>query len=1292
MGETSSDSSTSSSSDDDSFKSHPRQKDIEAAMRSTTRTSMTRPRGETSSAGLILRRKTSQSRRSIKEGKFSSGSVKGKEANSSQKTTGGFADNSKGSVMDNGKRNSVAAERNILRTHSSAVDARLGKSLKNFATVVSESPEDENQNKTLGLDGRSADILRNLLHGSPSMIGSSLSISAQQALKVGATPLINDGWSGPPHEKGCIVTRTRGRRVVNLYMPGDVVMFDRIAVWKMQNPTKSIQDAWDGCVLDSLGRTKRFDALLKLQYGVERYDYILKYSCGNVQYELMRRQFEKKLMKKGLLIEKEQSIEDPKETFLKILTPFVVLCHEAQCIKLKLPVEEVTGKEEEDLNYETCKKDISEETVAKRQRSPMTQCLLDLCRPLYDDKQDITKQAAIFQRKRLQFFKGGDASKSSPLYIQLKFFRDSHRSLLTFSLISKIEIKVKNSSGKVSRKEGIGQLLEQNVYTAMFHLHDDEYAFPDRPVSLRSSLRKQWVQTYFTFQPLDDISAYFGEKVALYFAYIGFYNRWLILPAFFGILVTLYGLKEATTQKTSPFEWSRIFDNALTPWFSLFISSWVTVLPSIWKRQTNSLAWRWSTNDFEQIEVKRPQFKATSTRRNPVTGKQELFFSAKKRLVRQSVSWLFILFCMLIAGGITAVEIIGGAILAVKTRREGETAVIICAIGLVGVILIKKPFRAFAQVLNEWENYRTESNYDDAIILKTYALDFVIHYTLLFYFAIVKPNLRYSGTSLFPELKDGCSVIFNEFDKLPQCSASLTISILVLFLGGQIIERFEELVIPWVISKWAEIVMGFRMKMRWREMVRERKRQALANKDSDPVASAESGDPEERSSDDATASSNPISNLNEEFSLPYPPIDIQRSDTTSSAPAAAQSTANRIPVPIPSLQIVISGSRESGLVQSVHTVNEASASESSNPVNTKIVAMSANASSPAMPTITDFSITDKTSHSIANIHPPVFTVSEPSKPSHDEVLRRTFSLNDGPSAATSLSGASGVSSTSEMVRSISVGEKSAQTAVSKAVTSPQNLTPDEKYFLSLSSMSTDEYVEHLSTHPSRASSAIHSQAPNSVITKVNHKAKLAKMRLPQFYRDDKLVPSEGIRDEFAQKVMQLGYIAMFACSFPLAPCFALLNNVYEVRTDAFKLMTIYQRPLPARAKDIGIWFNILRFLAHASVLTNSAIIAFNSPAFEEAFLSGFDDIGSKYAARFTFIIAFHYSVHILVTSFLLLVPEMPKSVELAMARAAYLDRVRRGNEVEEEDERLSISSLEVVRRSTWNPPEAEHED
>jgi len=40
-------------------------------------------------------------------------------------------------------------------------------------------------------------------------------------------------------------------------------------------------------------------------------------------------------------------------------------------------------------------------------------------------------------------------------------------------------------------------------------------------------------------------------------------------------------------------------------------------------------------------------------------------------------------------------------------------------------------------------------------------------------------------------------------------------------------------------------------------------------------------------------------------------------------------------------------------------------------------------------------------------------------------------------------------------------------------------------------------------------------------------------------------------------------------AFPLAPLFALLNNVIEIRLDAYKLVTQWKRPVASRAINIG---------------------------------------------------------------------------------------------------------------------------
>ena len=60
-------------------------------------------------------------------------------------------------------------------------------------------------------------------------------------------------------------------------------------------------------------------------------------------------------------------------------------------------------------------------------------------------------------------------------------------------------------------------------------------------------------------------------------------------------------------------------------------------------------------------------------------------------------------------------------------------------------------------------------------------------------------------------------------------------------------------------------------------------------------------------------------------------------------------------------------------------------------------------------------------------------------------------------------------------------------------------------------------------------------------------------------------------DDYLEIVVQFGYIIFLSNLFPLAAFFSLLNNLLEIRTDAFKLCMIYQRPFSQRVKDIGQW-------------------------------------------------------------------------------------------------------------------------
>lgn len=63
-------------------------------------------------------------------------------------------------------------------------------------------------------------------------------------------------------------------------------------------------------------------------------------------------------------------------------------------------------------------------------------------------------------------------------------------------------------------------------------------------------------------------------------------------------------------------------------------------------------------------------------------------------------------------------------------------------------------------------------------------------------------------------------------------------------------------------------------------------------------------------------------------------------------------------------------------------------------------------------------------------------------------------------------------------------------------------------------------------------------------------------------------------------------MTLFVASFPLAPALALVNNVFEIRVDAWKILTQFRRIVPEKAQDIGAWQPILQGITILAVATN----------------------------------------------------------------------------------------------------------
>ena len=71
--------------------------------------------------------------------------------------------------------------------------------------------------------------------------------------------------------------------------------------------------------------------------------------------------------------------------------------------------------------------------------------------------------------------------------------------------------------------------------------------------------------------------------------------------------------------------------------------------------------------------------------------------------------------------------------------------------------------------------------------------------------------------------------------------------------------------------------------------------------------------------------------------------------------------------------------------------------------------------------------------------------------------------------------------------------------------------------------------------------------------------------------------------------IQYGFCTLFVCAFPLAPLLGYLNNLFEIRLDAMKLVKMRRRPVACRAGGIGIWYNVLLILSVLATLTNVSV-------------------------------------------------------------------------------------------------------
>jgi len=175
---------------------------------------------------------------------------------------------------------------------------------------------------------------------------------------------------------------------------------------------------------------------------------------------------------------------------------------------------------------------------------------------------------------------------------------------------------------------------------------------------------------------------------------------------------------------------------------------------------------------------------------------------------------------------------------------------------------------------------------------------------------------------------------------------------------------------------------------------------------------------------------------------------------------------------------------------------------------------------------------------------------------------------------------------------------------------------------------------------------------------------------------------EGTFDDYLEMFIQFGYVTLFSSAYPLAGLCALLNNMIEIRSDAFKLCFIHQRPFPERVQNIGCWQTAMEIMGIIGVIVNCALIGLSGPVHRM-----FPDMTSTQ----TIILIIVLEHIMLLLKFLIsaAIPDMPHHVEQELARIEY-----RRREVERLMSHQKVAELQSVSRmdskDSISPPTLEN--
>uniref|UniRef100_A0A8C2KVH5 Anoctamin n=1 Tax=Cyprinus carpio TaxID=7962 RepID=A0A8C2KVH5_CYPCA len=503
--------------------------------------------------------------------------------------------------------------------------------------------------------------------------------------------------------------------------------------------------------------------------GVRHIDFVLSYvddKDGDKKAE-RRREFEANLEKAGLELEAEDKSEsgDRKTYYLKIHAPWEVLATYADVLKIKVP--------------------FKASDIPKAREVPLEWLTQPFRLPDNIMRPEPDYFTAPFDKSKVDFFLIDDKDT---------FFPPSTRNRIVYYILTRCPYYKEDC--KEEDKTGIKRLLNNGTYTSAYPLHDCKYwkkAEDMQCDSERYHLYRYWARflCFYKKQPLNLIKKYYGEKIGIYFAWLGFYTEMLFFAAVMGVICFVYGVlsyEDNITSKeicdpeiggmivmcplcdkkcsywklnsTCLSSWqSHLFDNEGTVFFAMFMGIWVTLFLEFWKRRQARLEYEWDLVDFEeeqqQLQI-RPEYelKCTGRRFNRITQEMEPYLPFPSKCARFCLSGATVLFWVMacIIGVIAYRLAVYAAFASVmkdsptsKIQLVGSlitpqlaTSVTASCINFVIILILNFLYEHVAIWITDMEIPKTHLEYENKLTMKMFMFQFVNYYSSCFYVAFFK--------------------------------------------------------------------------------------------------------------------------------------------------------------------------------------------------------------------------------------------------------------------------------------------------------------------------------------------------------------------------------------------------------------------------------------------------------------------------------------------------------------------------------------------------------------------------